>query len=137
MESVPGTIKQAAAIPVRDDRICLVTAVSGKGWVIPKGCQEAGHTEHQTAKQEAWEEAGLAGTLSAEPVGNYQYRKWGKTCQVSVYLMEVGEVADDWPERSQRQRRWLRPSEALALIIDPGLQQVIRKAFAISEQAGE
>ena len=55
------TIPQAAAIPVHEGRICLVTAASGNGWVIPKGCQEAGHTGRQTAEQETWEEAGLKG----------------------------------------------------------------------------
>jgi 8-oxo-dGTP pyrophosphatase MutT (NUDIX family) len=135
MELTSETIKQAAAIPLREGRVCLVTAVSGKGWVIPKGCQEAGQTEEETARQEAWEEAGLRGTLSPQPVGTYKYQKWGKTCQVSVYVMQVSELAEDWPERSQRERRWLLPAEALHLILDPGLQRVIRQALALEEPA--
>ncbi len=122
------TIPQAAAIPVHNGRICLVTAVSGKGWIIPKGCQEAGHTEQQTALQEAWEEAGLKGRLRPEPVGTYEYQKWGKTCRVAVYLMHVTEVADDWPERAQRQRLWVTPEEAIALLGNPDLQQMVALA---------
>jgi len=99
--------------------------------VIPKGCQETGHTKEDTAHQETWEEAGLRGSLSPEPVGSYRYEKWGKTCEVLVYLMQVTEVADDWPERSQRERRWLTPADALSLIVEPRLQEVIRRAFAL------
>ncbi len=131
MPSTSDIVPQAAAIPIQSGRICLVTAVSGKGWVIPKGCQEPGQTQQETATQEAWEEAGLCGILSAKPVGSYQYQKWGKTCQVAVFTMHVSEVADDWPERSQRQRRLFTLEEGLPLIVDPRLQQVIREAWPV------
>jgi 8-oxo-dGTP pyrophosphatase MutT (NUDIX family) len=129
MKSTFDIVKQAAAIPLRDGRICVVTAVTGKGWVIPKGCQEEGHSEQETAKQEAWEEAGLIGTLSPQPVGSYQYEKAGKLCQVAVFLMQVTEEADNWPERSQRERRWLPPAEAVSLILEPRLREVIQSAL--------
>ena len=37
-------VRQAAAIPVKDGQVCLVTSRSGKRWVIPKGCLEPGKT---------------------------------------------------------------------------------------------
>jgi len=130
MSSVPSYIRQAGAIPVKDGLVCIVTSSNGKRWVIPKGIIDPGHTAREAALQEAWEEAGLAGTLRAEPVGTYLYDKWGGTCQVIVFLMDVGEAAADWPECKVRQRRWVSPAEALDLIEDRGLREVIRGALA-------
>ena len=56
-------IEQAAAIPVYDGRVCLVTSRTGRRWVIPKGRIDPGHTAAEAARIEAWEEAGLLGVL--------------------------------------------------------------------------
>ena len=128
-------ILQAAAIPIKDGRVCLVTSSSGKRWVVPKGLIDEGKTAGEMALQEAWEEAGLVGMLDSEPVGTYLYAKYGGTCHVTVFLMQVAEVADDWPERSLRERRWVRPAEAFRLIDDEGLRLVIRGALANLREA--
>lgn len=119
------TIRQAAAIPLRDGQICLVTSRSGKRWVIPKGGMEPGKTASEIALQEAWEEAGLAGVLH-EPVGSYFYEKFGSTHHVLVFVLRVTEEAADWPEISFRQRCWLPIHQALQRIDDPGLQEILR-----------
>lgn len=128
MASIPDWVQQAAAIPVRNGHICLVTSSSGKRWVIPKGCMEPGKTTGEVALQEAWEEAGLTGILEREPLGTYLYEKWGNTYHVTVYLMRVSEAAEDWPERTLRQRAWLTPRQALLRVEDPGLKAVLRLA---------
>jgi 8-oxo-dGTP pyrophosphatase MutT (NUDIX family) len=121
-------IRQAAAIPIRGGKICLVTSSGGKRWVVPKGIIDPGMTAAETALQESWEEAGLVGTLEPEPVGTYFYQKWEATCHVTVFRMHVTEAADDWPERTVRQRALLTVRQALAQIEDEGLREVIRKA---------
>ena len=68
MQPAANYIRQAAAIPVRAEAICLVTSTSGKRWVIPKGIIDPGMTAPQTALQETWEEAGLVGELEPRPV---------------------------------------------------------------------
>src|SRR5438094_4482146 len=113
MATAPDYIRQAGTIPVRGGAVCLVTSSNGKRWVIPKGIIDPGHTAGEAALQEAWEEAGLAGVLSREPVGSYLYEKWGRTCHVTVFLMDVTEIRDEWPERSMRQRVWVSVAEAL------------------------
>lgn len=123
-------ILQAAAIPLHQGRICLVTSSSGKRWVIPKGVIDTGQTAVETALQEAWEEAGLAGVLRPEPVGSYFYEKYGGTCQVAVFLMDVTEVADQWPEQLLRERVWLPVREAVQRIDEAGLRKIIRSACA-------
>src|SRR6476469_1861698 len=122
-------VRQAGAIPVRNGRICIVTSSNGKRWVIPKGLIEPNFTAGEAALQEAWEEAGLVGVLQPEPVGSYVYDKWCGTCHVTVFLMEVTDVAQDWLERDLRQRVWVTPAGALERVDDPGLCDVLRLAF--------
>ena len=135
---MPGErwIPQAAAIPVRDRSVCLITSSGGQRWVVPKGIIDPGMSAHQTALQEAWEEAGLRGTLEPEPVGSYVYDKWGSTCHVTVFLMRVTEVLDDWPERSVRRRSWLSFREAVARIQRPELRDVVRRVLRDAGDSG-
>ena len=75
MQTPGEPIRQAAALPLRRGRVCLITSRNGKRWVIPKGWIEPGQTAGETALQEAWEEAGLAGAIEGEPIGSYLYEK--------------------------------------------------------------
>ena len=129
MQTTDGCIRQAAALPLRRGRVCLITSRNGKRWVIPKGWIDPGQTAGETALQEAWEEAGLVGALEPEPVGSYLYDKYGGTCHVTVFLLRVADVAQDWPERDSRQRIWVSPTGALRRIDDPGLAEVLRGAL--------
>lgn len=125
------SIDQAAAIPVKDGKVCLVTSRSGRRWVIPKGRLEPGKTAGQIALQEAWEEAGLTGALQPEPVGTYIYEKTGQTFHVTVFVMLVTNAADDWPERGMRKRIWLTPRQAIARVDEPGLRELIRSVDVV------
>ena len=118
-------ILQAAALPVLEGKICLVTSRNGSRWVIPKGCLEPGKTEVQIALQEAWEEAGLTGQPSKASIGSYAYRKWGEELSVTVYRLDVEEVADDWPERNLRQRIWLEPAKAIERLTEADLKALV------------
>ena len=122
MTTSMGWIGQAAAIPVHDGRVCLVTSSSGTRWVIPKGHLEPGKTAGEIALQEAWEEAGLVGSLQPEPVGSYLYEKFGKVYHVTVFLLQVTEAVDRWPEKGVRKRSWVEPSTALKRIQEKGLR---------------
>ena len=121
---------QAAALPLRAGRICLVTSRGGKSLVVPKGCLEHGRTAEQIALQEAWEEAGLIGLLHSGPIGSYSYEKSGTRFEVVMFLMNVTTVVNDWPESHWRSRHWLRPAEAVARIRVRGLRKLIRRALA-------
>jgi 8-oxo-dGTP pyrophosphatase MutT (NUDIX family) len=129
MDESSGFLRQAAAIPIQGQRVCLVTSSNGKRWVIPKGVIDPGHTAGQAALQEAWEEAGLTGTLGPQPVGSYVYDKWGRACHVIVFRMSVVAVSDDWPERHVRQRIWVAFAEAVQRVEDAGLRKVLEVAL--------
>jgi 8-oxo-dGTP pyrophosphatase MutT (NUDIX family) len=122
-------IRQAAALPLRGGKACIITSSNGKRWVIPKGLIEPGQTAGEAALQEAWEEAGLVGTLHTEPVGSYLYEKYGNTYHVIVFVMDVTQVAQEWPERLMRQRSWVSHTGLFERIEDPGLLEVLRAAL--------
>jgi len=75
----------------------------------------------------------LVGRLQPTPIGTYQYQKYGGTCLVTVFLMHVTEVLDDWPERSIRTRVWLSPEEAIDLLEEPALRDIVQQGFRESE----
>jgi 8-oxo-dGTP pyrophosphatase MutT (NUDIX family) len=133
MSTASEYLRQAAAIPVRHNKVCLVTSSNGKRWVVPKGLIDPGHTAGETALNEAWEEAGLVGAISKEPVGTYLYEKLGRTYHVMVYMMKVTEAAQDWPEKALRQRIWVSVDRALEQIEDPGLRELIEAATAVTQ----
>jgi 8-oxo-dGTP pyrophosphatase MutT (NUDIX family) len=126
MQNPEGCIRQAAALPLRRGRVCLITSRNGKRWVIPKGWIDPGQTAGETALQEAWEEAGLTGALEREPIGAYIYEKEGQRYHVTVFVMKVTAVAQDWPERNFRERSWVSPVGFFERIEDAGLADIVR-----------
>src|SRR5438876_11216020 len=123
-------MRQAGVIAVCKGQVCVVTSRSGRRWVVPKGCLEPGKTAGEIALQEAWEEAGLVGVLQPDPVGSYLYDKSGITCHVVVYLLQVTQIGDAYPEDSFRERVWVSPAQAVTRIEDRGLRELIRGAVA-------
>ena len=71
----------------------------------------------------------MVGTLRPEPVGTYLYEKYGNTYHVLVFVMDVTEVLQDWPERAVRRRTWVSAAGLLERIEDPGLLEVLRAAL--------
>lgn len=107
--------------------VLLITSRDTGRWVIPKGWPMAGKTEAQSAIQEAWEEAGVRGKGLDRPVGRYGYfkimaDKSALPCIVTVYPLRVKELAQRYPERKQRRRRWHDAEAAAKLVAEPELR---------------
>lgn len=121
---------QSAVIPYRltakGKKIMIVGSSSGRHWVVPKGIVEPGLGPAASAAVEAREEAGVEGRIAPEPIGAFSYEKWGATCQVEVFAMEVTQVlADEEWEEKHRTRRWVSPAEAATLLHQPAFQPMI------------
>ncbi len=113
-------------------KIVLVTSMETHRWVLPKGNLVVGLTARESAALEAFEEAGVEGTLGKRPIGTYDYRKTelkgGGLCRVSVFPMAVERILSHWPEQELRQREWMTLEEATKAVDEPELKALI-KAF--------
>ena len=123
-------IRQSAAIPLHEGRVFLITSRTTGRWVIPKGLIDPGHTPTQAAIIEAWEEAGLIGTIEGTSLGSYHYEKYDLNHHVLVFRMTVTEVKDAWPEKATRERIWVTLEEAIGLVDEPVLKEILRKLKA-------
>jgi 8-oxo-dGTP pyrophosphatase MutT (NUDIX family) len=126
----PWFYRQSAVIPFRRRAgavdVLMVTSRSGRRWIVPKGIIEPDLSPADSAANEAWEEAGVRGSMRPGAVGTYQYQKWGGTCTVEVFALDVERLEDAWPEQDLRQRRWVGLDEAAELVREEGLAAMIR-----------
>ena len=51
-----------------------------------------------------------------EPLGEYEYRKWGAILEVTVVLMEVHVAEDTWEESEVRDRQWVTADAARSML---------------------
>lgn len=138
MKSVPktrGTRRvQYAALPYRqrqdgEIQIRLITSRETRRWVIPKGWPMKGLSPGKAAAREAYEEAGLLGTISSEPLGLYSYDKrltlQTVPCDVMVFPLKVKRYVKKWPERSERFGFWFSVESAAAAVQEEDLRRII------------
>ena len=111
---------QSAAIPYfpADDgcRVVLITNRKQTGWIYPKGVVERHLSAPESAANEAWEEAGVVGTVNDTLLDTYTYEKWGGICRVEVYPLEISEILDEWEEMDFRQRQTVDVEAAIHMI---------------------
>jgi 8-oxo-dGTP pyrophosphatase MutT (NUDIX family) len=111
--------------------VLLIKKQTSNIWGIPKGKLEPGLTLARNACKEAFEEAGVSGEIIGGTIGSYldfkQSRDRVTLIAVSVFLLAVEAVAEDWPERAIRQVRWCSPQEASTLLRQPFLARLCRE----------
>lgn len=122
---------QSAVIPYRLSKkgleILLITSLKRKHWIVPKGYIEFNLTPFESAKKEAYEEAGVLGSNETIEVGTFKLNKPIGNCLIKVFTMEVNEVLDDYPEKNDRKRKWFTPEEALGAIAIPEIGEMIKE----------
>jgi 8-oxo-dGTP pyrophosphatase MutT (NUDIX family) len=132
---------QFAALPFKSApeglRVLLLTSRETRRWIIPKGWPIRGLRPREVATREAFEEAGLVGTIVGKhPIGAYHYSKRLEEqrellCRVKVFLLSVGHQVDEWPERTQREYRWVDTLTAAQMVEEGGLAEILRSAFPL------
>jgi len=122
---------QSGVIPYRIQdgklQILLITSLSMKNWIIPKGVVEPYLTPQESAAKEAQEEGGVFGRVWDEPIGRYEVEKWGGVCKVTVFPMLVTKVYDKWPECDERKRKWLSPKDAIDKASKKDIKKLIKR----------
>jgi 8-oxo-dGTP pyrophosphatase MutT (NUDIX family) len=122
---------QSAVIPYRLNKngleILLITSLKRKHWIVPKGYIEFNLTPFESAKKEAYEEAGVLGSNETLEVGTFKLDKPIGICVIKVFTMEVYEVLDEYPERNDRKRKWFTSEEASEKIAIPEIGEMIKE----------
>lgn len=115
-------------------KVLLITSRETGRWVLPKGWPMPGRPDPEAALREAWEEAGVTGTVGEEPIGSYLYDKvlsratqkeLAVRCNVQIYPVAVSSLSKRYPERKQRRRKWFTPARAAELVAEPGLSKLL------------
>jgi len=131
-----ATRVQYGALPyrltkTRSVELLLVTSRETKRWIIPKGWPIDGLKPFKSAAQEAYEEAGIRGTVGKRPLGTYAYRKRDRaggryiSCEVTVFPLLVKDQRGRWPEQHQRRTKWVSRRKAITLIADRKLRALV------------
>lgn len=112
-------------------QVLLITSRDTGRWIIPKGWPMDGQDAAGAAMQEAWEEAGVRDGTASDAIGSYSYDKELKTglpvpVETLVFPVEVARMEDDFPEATQRTRRWVSPDKAATMVREPQLQDILR-----------
>ena len=130
-------LPQLGALCYRNERgkpqILLITSRTRRRWIIPKGWPMKGIAPEKAAEIEAWEEAGVRGKAVDTCVGQFGYIKYGDgtgpdvPCIVSVYPIKTKSLAKDYPECSQRRRKWFSPKKAARKVGEPELKKLLEE----------
>jgi 8-oxo-dGTP pyrophosphatase MutT (NUDIX family) len=134
---------QSAAIPFRLDEanrlsLLLITSRRKGRWVLPKGTV-SGMLPHASAAREAFEEAGVIGSIAETPFETYYLRKkvgYGAAIEIPVHTfpMRVAVELQTWPEMDFRQRRWILAGQITEMVESEELRFLLKR-FAQSDQA--
>jgi 8-oxo-dGTP pyrophosphatase MutT (NUDIX family) len=112
--------------------VMLVTSRETHRWIIPKGWPQKGKAPHDSAAGEAFEEAGVVGAIGKRSVGSFPYQKRLKNgvvtvCEVHVFPLRVRRQSKHWPEKEQREVKWLSAKDAARTVNEPMLSEIIRR----------
>lgn len=140
-----GGCRQAGVIPYMleagEVRILLLTSRDTGRWVIPKGNIGKGHSAATAAVKEAEEEAGVQGRITTPlPLGFFPYFKRlpsgeARATTVEVYPLLVTSTLTSWPEKGQRELRWVSAWDAARMVDEPGLARMMIRLVEIIEAA--
>lgn len=127
-----ATVRQVGALPYAyvDGRmaVLLVTSRRSGRWIFPKGAIEPDLTAWGSAALEAFEEAGVLGTIEEEPIGTYRSiagPNSTKLTDIDLYPLLVTEQLDSWKEKGQRLRHWVTVREARRLLAHRQLADLV------------
>lgn len=118
----------------------LITSRERGRWIVPKGWPIADQEAPDAVMTEAWEEAGVRGVVDPRPIGLFSYMKEyadrpNLPCMAMVYAVEVSGLARSYPERSERERKWVSRKKATSMVDEPELARIISE-FDPNELAG-
>jgi len=100
----------------------LIVSTKNGNWGLPKGNLMKKLGSKGTALQEAYEEAGIIGSVVDQKISA---KVKGKI--MAFYPMEVKNELAVWPESEWRQRKWLRSNEAKDYLNHGSLRSILKE----------
>jgi predicted NUDIX family NTP pyrophosphohydrolase len=82
-------------------KVVLVTSRKGESWILPKGNRAKKRSDRIQAKREAFEEAGLQGSLNYK---HYDFKSSENGKRIRIYSMRVKKILNSFPEKMERKR---------------------------------
>jgi len=117
----------------------LVTSRQRGHWIFPKGRIPEQMTPWDSAAREAYDEAGVEGVVARRPIGSYRAwktRGMGRmVIEVEVYPLRVERQLEAWRETGERYRHWVTLAEAVRLITNKQIVDLVR-GFARTVREG-
>ncbi len=111
---------KSCVIPYRINQgqleVLLITSIRKKKWIFPKGFIEFNFSAFESAKKEAYEEAGVIGENETVELGAFLSKKKNGISLIRVFSMEVTKELNDYPEKNLRKRKWFDSNEAIEKI---------------------
>jgi len=127
-------IKHSCVIPYRIENgsieLLLITSIKKQKWIFPKGFIEFNLSAFESAKKEAYEEAGVIGENETVELGSFELKKKNSSSYVKIFSMEVTKELKDYPEKNLRKRKWFTVKEALENIENSDIKNFVHKLEA-------
>ena len=124
-------IKHSCVIPYRISNgsieLLLITSIKKQKWIFPKGFIEFNLSAFESAKKEAYEEAGVIGENETVELGSFELKKKNSSSYVKIFSMEVTKELKDYPEKNLRRRKWFTVKEALENIENSDIKNFVNK----------
>ena len=124
-------IKHSCVIPYRISNgsieLLLITSIKKQKWIFPKGFIEFNLSAFESAKKEAYEEAGVIGENETVELGSFELKKKNSSSFVKIFSMEVTKELKDYPEKNLRKRKWFTVKEALENIENSDIKNFVNK----------
>jgi 8-oxo-dGTP pyrophosphatase MutT (NUDIX family) len=132
-----GTTRlQSAALVYRiaadgEKSVLVISKRRSRKWSIPKGNAEPFLSLADNAAKEAFEEAGVRGIVARRSSGMFRAhkraRRGSRPIEVWVYLLEATTELHDWPEKGEREKKWVLAVEAAQFLREPLLVELCRR----------
>ena len=120
----------------------LVKTRGGSKWTFPKGDPDRSLTHSQAAEREAWEEAGVRGTIHPKHFDLYLHSKgvfWKpsgvREYVVKAFLLEVRGA--EYPHEAMRNPTWFSPHDAKKILAKGREVKYAREIQAVVDRALE
>ncbi len=130
-DNSPEEIVKSCVIPFRITEgkleLLMVTSMKKQKWIFPKGYIEFNLSAFESAKKEAYEEAGVVGENETVELGSFRLKKKNEVALLKVFSMEVTKELKDYPEKNLRKRKWFTIDEMNEAIENQDLKGFVTK----------